>query len=821
MPYPNEVALRIIEQAKAKALGKEHGYLDAMSISVRQPVKNVSVIDRQGGKEEDQGTNLYGQAGPGLGRSHKDPTQDVPAGRGAHVLAMPRPAVKDPKSGLTDQQIKDRQHPKFDDKQHTLENEEEKDASGITYGNQMQIPTPAPKCGMQRMIPSAYSESITDVATHYKLDLNELMLGQKQEMEHTTDPSEALKIACDHLKEMPDYYTRMKVHMDHADINCKSSDLMPMGIGVSKDKSLTQVPAKNIHADVRGELQMKRDEPIYNEAKDEDDDELKEGSWVSAFKAGLHIDSDGQARKWEPEDVDSIAQQYNKATEVNNPERHIAPVVIGHPKDNSPAFGWIEKAKAAGGKLYLKLTEMQPEFIDMLKKGLYKTRSISLYPDLNIRHLGFLGGSPPAVKGLGPFKFAEEELFNTYEFGEDMTDINELKQENNFFKRLFNLFKIDVSKIDHAEFPGEGTSSKLQTSEVPQIKTIDGQYPEGATMAETLQPPKPHELVKEHLTHAAGFLNSAKSHMALPSETAVKGLSGQDITSKAGASENLAMARHHLETAHEMARGDEIKDHAEQPMAPLSKDIDSMTHKEHLQMVSHYLGQAQSVKEPDKIHEALSKAHDHMCHVQEGMEKATVSGNFAEEGVTIPGTKAIPVAEVKDDKDKISELEQELAQLKALITKLQSENEKLVSGMEAEQAENAMGEYREFCKELVSQGRMRPADLDQQVLNIKLRADIDTQETKDFTEGKIVAISGHVDQYKQYLSSLPKVVEFGEFAPTVGAAPKQSPDGVADFCEKKIKDFMEKDKIPYHAALNKLASQDPEKVQEYLQASVG
>jgi hypothetical protein len=772
MPYPNEAALRIIEQAKAKALPKEH--LDAMSISVRQPVKNVSVIDRQGGKEEDQGTNLYGQAGPGLGRSHKDPTQDVPAGRGAHVLAMPRPAVKDPKSGLTDQQIKDRQHPKFDDKQHTLENEEEKDVSGITYGNQMKIPTPAPKYGMQRMIPSAYSESITE-----------------------------------------------KVHMDHADINCNTSELMPQGIGISKDKSLTQVPAKNIHADVRGELIMKRDEPIYNEAKDEDDDEFKDGSWVSAFKSGLHIDSDGQARKWEPEDVDNIAQQYNKATDPANPERHIAPIVIGHPKDNSPAFGWIEKAKAAGGKLYLKLTEMQPEFIDMLKKGLYKTRSISLYPDLNIRHLGFLGGAPPAVKGLGPFKFAEEELFNTYEFGEDMTDINELKQENNFFKRLFKLFKIDVSKIDHAEFPGEGTSSKLQTSEVPQIKTIDGQYPEGATMAETLQPPKPHELVKEHLTHAAGFLNSAKSHMALPSETAVKGLSGQDITSKAGASENLAMARHHLETAHEMARGDEIKGHAEQPMAPLSKDIDSMTHKEHLQMVSHYLGQAQSVKEPDKIHEALSKAHAHMCHVQEGMEKATVSGNFAEEGVTIPGTKAIPVAEVKDDKDKISELEQELAQLKALITKLQAENEKLVSGMEAEQAENAMGEYREFCKELVSQGRMRPADLDQQVLNIKLRADIDTQETKDFTEGKIVAISGHVDQYKQYLSSLPKVVEFGEFAPTVGAAPKQSPDGVADFCEKKIKDFMEKEKIPYHAALNKLASQDPEKVQEYLQASVG
>ena len=38
----------------------------------------------------------------------------------------------------------------------------------------------------------------------------QLAIGEKIEMEHTSDPKEARKIAMDHLKELPDYYTRLK-----------------------------------------------------------------------------------------------------------------------------------------------------------------------------------------------------------------------------------------------------------------------------------------------------------------------------------------------------------------------------------------------------------------------------------------------------------------------------------------------------------------------------------------------------------------------------------------------------------------------------------
>jgi hypothetical protein len=41
-------------------------------------------------------------------------------------------------------------------------------------------------------------------------DQKELEMGIKIEMEHTNDRNKAQEIAMDHLKEIPDYYTRLK-----------------------------------------------------------------------------------------------------------------------------------------------------------------------------------------------------------------------------------------------------------------------------------------------------------------------------------------------------------------------------------------------------------------------------------------------------------------------------------------------------------------------------------------------------------------------------------------------------------------------------------
>jgi len=121
---------------------------------------------------------------------------------------------------------------------------------------------------------------------------------------------------------------------------------------------------------------------------------------VEIFRAGTQTDSAGNTREWTEADLEKIASSYN-------PEFHEAPVCIGHPKDNAPAWAWVKKVTREGQSLFAEIGDEVAEFAEMLKKKMFKKRSISLYPDLSIRHLAFLGAQPPAVKGLKDFSFEE------------------------------------------------------------------------------------------------------------------------------------------------------------------------------------------------------------------------------------------------------------------------------------------------------------------------------------------------------------------------------------------------------------------------------
>lgn len=133
--------------------------------------------------------------------------------------------------------------------------------------------------------------------------------------------------------------------------------------------------------------------------------------WMEVFKTGKHRDSAGNEREWTESDLDRIASY--------DPKLHESPVVVGHPKTNSPAYGWVSSLKREGEKLLAKVDKLAPAFVDAVAEGRYKKRSISLYPDGTLRHIGFLGGMPPAVKGLADVAFSEDEGAVTYEFAED------------------------------------------------------------------------------------------------------------------------------------------------------------------------------------------------------------------------------------------------------------------------------------------------------------------------------------------------------------------------------------------------------------------
>ena len=161
--------------------------------------------------------------------------------------------------------------------------------------------------------------------------------------------------------------------------------------------------------------------------------------WIQVFRTGKHIDASGQEKEWGKGDLDRIVNSYN-------PQGHEAPVVIGHPEENAPAYGWVEALKREGEVLYAKLKNLVPEFVDMVKRGLFKKRSISLYPDLTLRHIGFLGAMPPAIKGLADIKFRErgqttvsfsdfQDNIN-FEGGTEMTSLKQNDMEREIQRRI-------------------------------------------------------------------------------------------------------------------------------------------------------------------------------------------------------------------------------------------------------------------------------------------------------------------------------------------------------------------------------------------------
>ena len=87
---------------------------------------------------------------------------------------------------------------------------------------------------------------------------------------------------------------------------------------------------------------------------------------VEVFKVGTHTDSAGNVITYTAEDLNQIAEKYNNQPED---ERHTAPAVVGHPVDNSPAYGWVDKLKVVGDKLVADFVEMTESFVESIKNG--------------------------------------------------------------------------------------------------------------------------------------------------------------------------------------------------------------------------------------------------------------------------------------------------------------------------------------------------------------------------------------------------------------------------------------------------------------------
>lgn len=121
---------------------------------------------------------------------------------------------------------------------------------------------------------------------------------------------------------------------------------------------------------------------------------------IPFFRTGTHTDSAGLTHVITMDDLDARASAYNEQ------QAHEAPVVVGHPKTDAPAYGWVRRLVRSGDTLVAEVESVADEFADWLERGFYKKVSAAFYPDGLLRHIGFLGAQPPAVKGLPAFSFA-------------------------------------------------------------------------------------------------------------------------------------------------------------------------------------------------------------------------------------------------------------------------------------------------------------------------------------------------------------------------------------------------------------------------------
>ena len=119
--------------------------------------------------------------------------------------------------------------------------------------------------------------------------------------------------------------------------------------------------------------------------------------WIDVCRAGTWRDMAGRDVAIDEARLDRIVAAHAAADP--------APVVVGHPEADAPAFAWIDGLRRSGDRLQAKLRDIAPAFREAVETGRYAGRSIALNGD-TLRHLGFLGGRAPAVPGLAPTQFA-------------------------------------------------------------------------------------------------------------------------------------------------------------------------------------------------------------------------------------------------------------------------------------------------------------------------------------------------------------------------------------------------------------------------------
>lgn len=134
---------------------------------------------------------------------------------------------------------------------------------------------------------------------------------------------------------------------------------------------------------------------------------------IKILRPGTFTDIHGTKVTFTQSDLDQVITSYDRESDP-------APIVVGHPTINAPAFGWIGSLAMENGVLVAHPSEVVPAFAEAVQAGHYRKISPQLYPPSSpnnpkpgswyLQHVGFLGGAAPAIKGLGTVAFSDAAI---------------------------------------------------------------------------------------------------------------------------------------------------------------------------------------------------------------------------------------------------------------------------------------------------------------------------------------------------------------------------------------------------------------------------
>jgi len=162
---------------------------------------------------------------------------------------------------------------------------------------------------------------------------------------------------------------------------------------------------------------------------------------IRIARSGTFKSNEGVEVNFSEADLAAAAAAYDPASDP-------APLVIGHPQLDDPAYGWVKSLAVEGGELVALPSDIEPSFAEAVRNRRYAKVSARFYtPDhpgnpkpgtWYLKHIGFLGAHAPGIKGLGTVQFSEgdDDGVATIDFpNNEVTPMDKAALEASFAER--------------------------------------------------------------------------------------------------------------------------------------------------------------------------------------------------------------------------------------------------------------------------------------------------------------------------------------------------------------------------------------------------